>query len=60
MESREAYGHPSRRMSPKQERRATGAKRRPAGRGPRMGRVKAIGSVEIPQEAFLAILKVDS
>ena len=27
---------------------------------PRMGRVKAIGNVDIPQEAFLAILKVDS
>jgi hypothetical protein len=60
MAHREADGRPSKRMSPKQERRATGAQRRPAGRGPWRGRVKAIGSVEIPQEAFLAILKVDS
>ncbi len=33
------------------------------GRGPCVrwrGRVKAIGNVDIPQEAFLAILKVDS
>jgi len=27
---------------------------------PGTGRVRSIGSVEIPQEAFLAILKVDS
>jgi len=25
-----------------------------------MGRVRSIGNVEIPQEAFLAILKVDN
>ncbi len=60
MAHHKADGHQSRRMSPKQERRATGAQRRPAGRGPGTGRVKAIGSVEIPREAFLAILKVDS
>ncbi|MCE1229389.1 MAG: hypothetical protein LWX11_07890 [Firmicutes bacterium] len=46
------------RMSPKQERRATLPKAKPVGRGPRRGRVKSIGSVEIPQEAFLAILRV--
>lgn len=46
------------RMSPKQEWRATLPEAKPAGRGPRRGRVKSIGSVEIPQEAFLAILRV--
>jgi len=40
----------STRMSPKQERRATLPQAKPAGRGPRRGRVKSIGS--------LAILKV--
>ena len=48
-------------MRPKQERRPTvrGA-HDPAGARPRMGRVRSIGNVEIPQEAFLAILKVDN
>jgi translation elongation factor EF-4 len=48
----------STRMSPKQERRVTLPQAKPAGRGPRRGRVSSIGSVEISQEAFLAILKV--
>lgn len=52
-------GPPSRRMSPEQERRATLPKAKPGGRGPRTGRVRSIGNVEIPQEAFLAILKVE-
>ncbi len=39
----------STRMSPKQERRATLPQAKPAGRGPRRGRVSSIGSVEIPQ-----------
>jgi hypothetical protein len=48
-------------MRPKQERRPTVREAHdPAGARPRMGRVKSIGSVEIPQEAFLAILKVDN
>jgi len=45
-------------MSPQQERRATSPQAKPVGQGPWMGRVRAIGNVEIPQEAFLAILKV--
>jgi translation elongation factor EF-4 len=53
-------GPPSRRMSPQQERRATLPKAKPEGRGPWTGRVRSIGNVEIPQEAFLAILKVES
>jgi len=48
----------STRMSPQQERRATSPQAKPVGQGPWMGRVRAIGNVEIPQEAFLAILKV--
>ncbi len=48
-------------MRPKQERRPTArGARDPAGARPRRGRVKSIGNVEIPQEAFLAILKVDN
>jgi translation elongation factor EF-4 len=47
-------------MRPKQDakahRRAAMARRA----RPWMGRVKSIGNVEIPQEAFLAILKVDN
>jgi hypothetical protein len=39
----------SSRMSPKQERRATLPKAKPAGRGPWMGHVRTIGSVDIPQ-----------
>jgi hypothetical protein len=47
-------------MRPKQERRPTVRKAHdPRGARPRMGRVRSIGNVEIPQEAFLAILKVD-
>jgi len=51
------HEHPTR-MSPKQERRATLPKAKPEGRAPRRASVKSIGNVEIPQEAFLAILKV--
>ena len=47
-------------MSPEQERRATLPQAKPEGRGPGRGRVRSIGNVEIPQEAFLAILKVDN
>jgi translation elongation factor EF-4 len=53
-------GPPSRRMRPKQDaeahRRAAMARRA----RPRKGRVTSIGSVELPQEAFLAILKVEN
>jgi hypothetical protein len=51
-------GQPLRRMSFELRREATA--RSAARRARPLGRVRAIGSVEIPQEAFLAILKVDS
>ena len=50
----------SSRMSLEQERRATLPKAKPGGRGPWMGHVRSIGDVDIPQEAFLAILKVEN
>jgi hypothetical protein len=68
------WHEPSLRMSPKQVRRATLPQAKPAGRGPWMGRVRSIGSVDIPQaesqsggertghpmqRGFLAILKVE-
>jgi len=48
-------------VRPKQERRPTVREADGLEEArPRMGRVRAIGNVDIPQEAFLAILKVDS
>ena len=53
-------GPPSWRMRPKQDAEAHRREAMARRARPRKGRVRSIGHVEIPQEAFLAILKVEN
>jgi translation elongation factor EF-4 len=47
-------------MRPKQDAEAHRREAMARRARPRKGRVRSIGNVEIPQEAFLAILKVEN